>query len=36
MHEVVGLGFRGIEWNYVRGNIKYDDAWMRPKKEEKK
>ncbi|EJP4075167.1 type VI secretion system tube protein Hcp, partial [Escherichia coli] len=24
MHEVVGLGFRGIEWNYVRGNIKYD------------
>ncbi|ASV56137.1 type VI secretion system effector [Lelliottia jeotgali] len=30
MHEVVGLRFRGIEWNYVRGNIKYDDAWMKP------
>lgn len=30
MHEVVGLKFRGIEWNYVRGNIKYDDAWMKP------
>jgi type VI secretion system secreted protein Hcp len=30
MHEVVGLGFRGIEWNYIRGNIKYDDAWMKP------
>ena len=36
MHEVVGLGFRGIEWNYVKGNIKYDDAWMKPKKEEQK
>jgi len=30
MHEVVGLRFRRIEWNYVRGNIKYDDAWMKP------
>lgn len=36
MHEVVGLRFRGIEWNYVRGNIKYDDAWMKAKKEEQK
>lgn len=35
MHEVVGLRFRGIEWNYVRGNIKYDDAWMKPAKNEK-
>lgn len=34
MHEVVGLRFRGIEWNYLRGNIKYDDAWL--KKEEQK
>lgn len=34
MHEVVGLRFRGIEWNYVRGNIKYNDAWM--KKEEQR
>ena len=34
MHEVVGLRFRGIEWNYVKGHIKYDDAWMKPKKEE--
>ncbi|MEW5559490.1 type VI secretion system tube protein Hcp [Enterobacter asburiae] len=33
MHEVVGLRFRGIEWNYVRGNIKYDDAWMKPAKQ---
>ncbi|MDY1036881.1 type VI secretion system tube protein Hcp [Lelliottia sp. CFBP8978] len=32
MHEVVGLRFRGIEWNYVKGNIKYDDAWMTQKK----
>jgi type VI secretion system secreted protein Hcp len=30
MHEVVGLRFRGIAWNYVAGNIRYDDAWMRP------
>ncbi|HEX4500274.1 MAG TPA: type VI secretion system tube protein Hcp [Scandinavium sp.] len=36
MHEVVGLRFRGIEWNYVRGNIKYDDAWMKPVKKEEK
>lgn len=36
MHEVVGLRFRGIEWNYVRGNIKYDDAWMKKKKEDTK
>lgn len=37
MHEVIGLRFRGITWNYVRGNIKYDDAWMKPaKKEEQK
>ena len=34
MHEVVGLRSRAIEWNYVRGNIKYDDAWMKKKKEE--
>lgn len=32
MHEVIGLRFRKIEWNYVKGNIKYDDAWMRPKR----
>ncbi|WP_227697875.1 MULTISPECIES: type VI secretion system tube protein TssD [unclassified Raoultella] len=32
MHEVIGLRFRGIEWNYLRGNIKYDDAWMKPAK----
>lgn len=36
MHEVVGLRSRGIEWNYVRGNIKYDDAWMKKKKEDTK
>jgi len=35
MHEVVGFGFRGIEWNYVRGNIKYDDAWMKPAPQQK-
>ena len=34
MHEVVGLRFRAIEWNYVRGNIKYDDAWMKKKQEQ--
>lgn len=34
MHEVVGLRFRGIEWNYIRGNIKYDDAWMKPASKE--
>lgn len=34
MHEVVGLRFRDIEWNYVRGNIKYNDAWMKPAKKE--
>jgi len=34
MHEVVGLRFRGIEWNYVRGNIKYDDVWMKPAKQQ--
>lgn len=33
MHEVVGLRFRGIEWRHVRGNIKYDDAWMKPAKQ---
>ncbi|MRT57772.1 type VI secretion system tube protein Hcp [Enterobacteriaceae bacterium RIT693] len=33
MHEVVGIRFRGIEWNYVKGNIRYDDAWKKPKKE---
>jgi type VI secretion system secreted protein Hcp len=32
MHEVIGLRFRGIEWNYLSGNIKYDDAWMKPSK----
>ncbi|POT55271.1 type VI secretion system tube protein Hcp [Citrobacter amalonaticus] len=37
MNEVVGLRFRSIEWKYVRGNISYDDAWMKPaKKEEQK
>ncbi|NTX71130.1 type VI secretion system tube protein Hcp [Lelliottia amnigena] len=34
MHEAVGLRFRAIEWNYVRGNIKYDDAWMKKKQEQ--
>lgn len=34
MHEVVGLRFRGIEWNYVKRNIKYDDAWMKPVKQQ--
>ena len=35
MHEVVGLRFRGIQWNYVKGNIIYDDAWMKPAQKEK-
>lgn len=30
MHEVIGIRSRGIEWNYIRSNIKYDDAWVRP------
>lgn len=30
MHEVVGLRFRGIQWNYVKGNISYGDTWMKP------
>jgi len=25
--------FISLEWNYVRGNIKYDDAWMKPAKQ---
>ncbi|WP_455425199.1 Hcp family type VI secretion system effector [Dryocola sp. LX212] len=29
MHEVVGFRSRGIEWNYLKGNIKYDDAWIK-------
>lgn len=36
MHEAVGIRFRRIEWNYVKGNIKYDDAWMKPEKEGQK
>lgn len=36
MHEVVGIRFRGIEWNYVKGNIKYDDSWMKHEKEGQK
>jgi type VI secretion system effector, Hcp1 family len=36
MHEVVGLRFRAITWNYVEGNISYDDAWMKPKNEDQK
>lgn len=36
MHEVIGLRFRGIEWNYIRGNIRYDDAWMRKSPEQGK
>ncbi|MCM7079117.1 type VI secretion system tube protein Hcp, partial [Enterobacter roggenkampii] len=35
MHEVVGLRFRGIQWNYVKSNIIYDDAWMKPAQKEK-
>ncbi|HGL6261597.1 TPA: type VI secretion system tube protein Hcp, partial [Enterobacter roggenkampii] len=35
MHEVVGLRFRGILWNYVKSNIIYDDAWMKPAQKEK-
>lgn len=35
MHEVVGLRFRGIQWNYVKGNIIYDDAWMKAAQKEK-
>lgn len=35
MHEVVGLRFRGIQWNYVKGNILYGDAWMKPAQKEK-
>lgn len=34
MHEVLGLRFRGIEWNYHKGNIKYDDAWLKPLKQQ--
>lgn len=30
MHEVVGLRFRGIQWNYVRSNISYNDSWIKP------
>jgi len=30
MHEVIGLRSRGIEWNYVKGNIKYYDSWLKP------
>jgi type VI secretion system secreted protein Hcp len=35
MHEVVGLRFRGIQWNYLKGNIIYDDLWMKPAQKEK-
>jgi len=35
MHEIMGLRFRGIEWNDVRGNIKYDDAGMKPAPQKK-
>jgi len=31
MHEVIGLRSRAIEWNYIAGNIKYDDAWNKPR-----
>lgn len=34
MHEVIGLRFREIEWNYHKGNIKYDDAWIKPSKQQ--
>lgn len=27
MYEVIGLRSRAIEWNYIAGNIRYDDAW---------
>lgn len=36
MHEVVGLRFHRIAWSYVRGNIKYDDAWMKPAPDKEK
>ncbi|WP_276867651.1 type VI secretion system tube protein TssD, partial [Enterobacter oligotrophicus] len=35
MHEVIGLRFRGIQWNYVKGNILYSDAWTKPAQKEK-
>ncbi|WLS80470.1 type VI secretion system tube protein TssD [Erwinia pyri] len=36
MLEVIGLRYNSIEWFYIPGVIKYDDAWRRePKKEEK-
>lgn len=35
MHEVIGFRSNSIEWNYVKGNIKYSDAWMKPASEQK-
>ncbi len=34
MHEVVKLRSRSIEWHYVKSNIKYSDAWLKPEKRE--
>jgi len=30
MLESVGLRYNMIEWFYLEGMIKYDDAWSRP------
>ena len=31
MMENIGLRYRGIEWFYIEGNIKYDDYWNKPR-----
>lgn len=38
MIETVGIRFNSIEWFYLEGMIKYDDAWSRsaPAKQEQK
>ncbi|MEM6049577.1 type VI secretion system tube protein TssD [Erwinia sp. P7711] len=36
MLEVIGLRYNSIEWFYIPGVIKYDDAWRREPKDEEK
>lgn len=36
MIETVAIRFRGIEWYYLEGVIKYEDAWIRPQQPKQK
>lgn len=36
MIETVGISFRGIEWFYLEGMIKYSDSWMKPQERQQK